>query len=242
MNPLIWAAIYVVSAVVVIYGIIKCCGLVVIGDDEAGIITKSFRLLGAGELPPGRQFALNGEPGVQVDLLGPGWHFCYWPWQYSVEKVKAIAVPEGQIGLVIARDGAPMPNGRVLADYVECDSFQNARAFLDNGGVKGKQAYKLRTGLYRINTRVFQVITATSVDAYNNSVRAEDKINPSALRMLTIEPQHIGIVTCHDGKVLPEGHTAAPKNDVCDAFQDESLFISAGGYRGLQRGLNNQRA
>jgi uncharacterized membrane protein YqiK len=230
----IWIGGSIIGLAALVFAAIKCSGLVVIGDDEVGIITKKFSVFGPKELPAGTQFAMNGEPGLQVDTLPPGWHFFLWPWQYSVEKEKAISVREGQIGLVIAKDGKQMQNGRVLGDYVECKDFQDARSFFLNGGVKGKQSHVIRTGLFRINTRVFEVITADNIDEYNRRLPSSEQINPGSLRSLTVAPNHIGIVTTHDGLVLPEGHVAAPKNETCDAFQNIDLFFKNDGYRGLQ--------
>jgi hypothetical protein len=42
---------------------------------------------------------------------------------------------------------------------VDCNNFQSAKGFLDNGGEKGKQLGMLTAGKYRINTRLFQVST-----------------------------------------------------------------------------------
>jgi hypothetical protein len=89
-------------------------------------VVKKFRLGGA-SLPNGRIVALNGEPGIQADTLAPGIRFWYWPWVYRVEKVPAIVVPPGFLGLVNARDGDPIPVNRILCGGVPSDSFQDAR-------------------------------------------------------------------------------------------------------------------
>jgi hypothetical protein len=69
-------------------------GLIVIGEREVGIVTKKFA---AKSLPAGRLLALNGEAGLQADTLPPGWHFGYFPWQYSIKKDGLIVIPQGEI-------------------------------------------------------------------------------------------------------------------------------------------------
>ena len=48
-------------------------------------------------------------------------------------------MPPGKIGVIEARDGKPLSGGRVIARHVECDSFQDAPAFMANGGERGPQ-------------------------------------------------------------------------------------------------------
>jgi uncharacterized membrane protein YqiK len=197
-------------------------GLVVIGDNEVGVVTKKF----GRALQPGQIIALNGEAGIQAETLPPDWHFFFWPWQYTVEKVKAIEVPEGEIALVIAKDGKELPNGRTLADPVDCELFQDARAFMTNGGCKGRQLAKLQTGIYRINTRQFDVITSKNAREFG--------VNSDALQLLTIGDGTIGVVTVHDGIQLPNGTAIAPVVEEHRAFQDAHMFIKNGGFRGVQ--------
>src|SRR5689334_16257535 len=98
-------------------------GIVFVPDDSIGVINKKFALGKYSTLPDGKIVALNGEAGLQADTLAPGIHPGYWPWQYKIELQKFITIPEGAMGIVEARDGAPIPNGRVLARKVNCDSF-----------------------------------------------------------------------------------------------------------------------
>ena len=69
-------------------------------------------------------------------------------------------VPQGEIALVVAADGAAIPSERILGKIVDCDNFQDARKFLVNGGEKGRQLGILTAGTYRINTALFTVITS----------------------------------------------------------------------------------
>ncbi|NWF68008.1 MAG: hypothetical protein HXY40_02885 [Chloroflexi bacterium] len=49
-------------------------GMVIIGENEVGVGTKRFDVTGK-KLPPGKQIALDNEPGFQADTLAPGLYF-----------------------------------------------------------------------------------------------------------------------------------------------------------------------
>lgn len=198
-------------------------GLIAIGEREVGIVTKKFSTK---NLPPGRLIALNGEAGLQADTLPPGWHFGYFPWQYSIRKEPVVVIPQDEIGLIVANDGATIPPNRILGKVVQCEDFQNARKFLNNGGEKGRQLAILTTGTYRINTALFEVIT--SVNAAKNGM------NPSQLTVYKVEPERVGIVTTLDGIPIEEGEIAGPIIPDHDNFQKAQAFIIGGGRRGLQ--------
>jgi uncharacterized membrane protein YqiK len=198
-------------------------GLIVIGEREVGIITKKFS---SKSLPAGRLIALDGEAGLQADTLPPGWHFGYFPWQYNVRKEPVAVIPQGEIGLIVANDGQPIPRDRILGKVVDCDDFQNARKFLQDGGEKGRQLAILTAGTYRINTALFEIIT--SVNASHHGV------TPARLKVYTIEPDKVSIVTTLDGMPIEEGEIAGPIIPGHDNFQKAQSFVSGGGRRGLQ--------
>ena len=194
--------------------LLRLLGIVIVPNNGVGIVTKKFNLGGANaRLPDGKIVALNGEAGIQADTLAPGLHYWLWPWQYSVNVVPFVTVEEGKIGIVESRDGVPLSGGRVLASRVESDSFQNARAFLTNGGQRGPQIAVIPPGTYRINTALFTV-TDTEV--------------------LEIEENRVGVVTTKEGRGLPAGEIAGLKVDGHSSFQDGEAFLAAGGYKGLQ--------
>lgn len=200
-------------------------GLVVIGEREVGIVVRKFTLSGRA-LPAGRLIALNGEAGLQADTLAPGWHWGYWPWQYSVKKESVIVVPQGEIALIVAADGKPIPPERILGKIVDCDNFQDARKFLTQGGEKGRQMSFLTAGTYRINTALFKVITAANATAHGMS--------PQQLHIYEIAPEKVGIVTTLDGSPIPAGEIAGRVISGHDNFQNGQKFLDAGGQRGLQ--------
>jgi uncharacterized membrane protein YqiK len=123
--------------------------LILLGEQESGLVVRRY----GSPLPPGRMIATHGEAGFQARMLPPGWHFPLWRWKYKVTKVALVDVAPGEIALVVAKDGAAIPAERVLAKQLACDDFQDATAFLDGGGEKGRQLAILTAGKYRINAR-----------------------------------------------------------------------------------------
>lgn len=198
-------------------------GLVVIREDRVGIVIKKFA---GSSLPAGQFIALAGEAGYQADTLPPGLHFGYFFWQFSVARVPVVVVAPGEIALVVAAAGASIPPGRILARVVDCDNFQNARAFLTGGGEKGRQLGFVTAGAYRINTALFTVITAQNC--------AEHGMTPDELRVHEVRPDQVGIVTALDGAPIPAGEIAGPVVPGHDNFQHGQAFLDGRGCRGLQ--------
>src|SRR5437762_8753237 len=130
MTSLMWVtvAIAVVAAILLIPTVL---GMRVIPNNKVGIVEKLWSARGS--LPEGRLIAMNGEAGFQAELLRGGVHFGYRIWQYRVHKVRLTSVPQGKIGYVFARDGKALPPEQTLGQVVECNHFQNARAFLTPG-------------------------------------------------------------------------------------------------------------
>jgi uncharacterized membrane protein YqiK len=136
--------------------VLRVFGVVIIPQDSIGVVNKKFVVVGRNRsLPDGSIIALHGEAGYQADTLAPGVHFWLWPWQFEVARQKFMTVREGRIGVVEARDGKTPADGRVLGKKVDSDSFQSARAFLQNGGERGPQIAVIPPGTYRINTQLF---------------------------------------------------------------------------------------
>src|SRR5271166_3496659 len=174
------AAIVALILVLSYRWLLELFGVIIVPDDSIGVVTKKFVLFGRNRrLPAGRIIALNGEAGYQADSLPPGLHVGLWPWQYRVELVKFCTVPPGKVGCVEACDGQPLPSGRIVAQLVACDSFQDARAFLLNEGQRGPQMGVIPPGTYRINSLLF---TVTMTDA------------------IVVPPGEIGVIEARDGK------------------------------------------
>jgi uncharacterized membrane protein YqiK len=197
-------------------------GLRIIGELESGLVIKRF----GRALPAGRLIGLQGEAGYQARLLPPGWHLGYWRWRYKVQRVPLVVVRPGEIALVVASDGVPIPPERILGRQVACDNFQDADAFLRGGGERGRQLAFLTAGAYRINPALFKVITPRN---------AQDAgLPPEALTVLQVPADSLGIVTTLDGRAIPTGDLAGPAIAGHDSYQRGQAFIDAGGCRGLQ--------
>jgi uncharacterized membrane protein YqiK len=210
---LLTAAAAVIVLVVCYRFVLWLFGVIIVPDDAVGVVTKKFVLFGSNRsLPDGRIVALNGEAGFQSDTLSPGLHIGLWPWQYAVDLAKFLTVPQGKVGTVEACDGRPLASGRMVAREVACDSFQDARTFLMNGGERGPQMSVIPPGTYRINTLLFKV---SVVDA------------------VTVPPGKIGVVEARDGRPLSNGRIIARQVE-CDSFQNGQAFIDHGGERGPQ--------
>jgi len=139
--------------------------IVKIDGDEVGIVEK--KLFG-GDLPEGKVLAINGENGVQAQILPPGWHV-KWKWQYNVTKIKMTEIETGFVGLIQAADGRSLPASSIYApEWEEPEKMLNAEYFLGQGkGYKGPQLSVLSPGRYRVNTKLF---TITSVPITNVAV------------------------------------------------------------------------
>jgi uncharacterized membrane protein YqiK len=209
-----WIVVALLCAVLNKYILRFFFGMVVVPEDKIGLVTKKFVLYGSDkELPDGRIIAIKGEAGFQGKTLAPGLYFGMWFWQYSVTMEGFTIIPEGQIGLIMAKDGAEIPTGNILGQKVDCDNFQDAVKFLESGGQRGRQTSYITSGSYRINTMLFQV---------------------SVTEMVRIQESMVGIVTTLDGLPIEQNQIAGKLVEGHNNFQDFDQFINKGGNRGLQ--------
>ena len=84
-----------------------------------------------------------------------------------------VAIPQGKIGYVYARDGEALLPSQTLAQVIACNNFQDARGFLGGEstgpdrepvlGQRGRQRAILREGVYAINVALFTVVTEDTV-------------------------------------------------------------------------------
>lgn len=203
-----------------VLGAFALFGFRLIGDDEVGILYK--KMLGR-TMPQGQVVARNGEVGVQANILMPG---LYWrvPIIWKINKQPVTEITPTEVGIVESIDGISIPSGRLLGDEVQCNHFQDAKMFLDNGGMKGPQVSILRPGTYRINTYAFKIVKA---------------------KITEIPPEKIGVVIANDGLPLQSGFIVSPRPlDAPTAhypkardnqyFQDGQAFLDSSGHRGPQ--------
>jgi regulator of protease activity HflC (stomatin/prohibitin superfamily) len=175
-------------------------------SDKVGIVYKNA--LGSA-LPGGKIISVNGEMGVQADVLAPGWHLGYWPVLFTVNNVDLIEIRSDDVGLIEASDGVPLEGDQLFAPDFKTDEFQqmlDARYFLTTGkGFKGKQASVLKPGKYRLNTELFRV---------------------TMVKQTEIVPGEIGVLKANYGKA-PSLLLARPKPPAGDASNPTDVAAAA---------------
>jgi len=196
----------VVLVILLIYVLFK--SFVNVKSTQIAIVERKYF---GKEMQDGRTVALKGEVGVQASILGPGLHLLI-PFIQTARKSNYIKINDDEIGIVEAITGKPIPGGKILADDVECDLFQDGEAFLKNGGQKGKQINILPPGEYRINTYLFKV---------------------EVKQATIINPDQVGIVDAIAGESIPPGKIMAAPVE-CNLFQDAKAFLKNGGQKGPQ--------
>ncbi len=156
-----------IVAVLVLLVFLTLSSFRLVGDNGVGVMVKN---VGRHSLPPGKIIATDGEMGPQARILPPGWHPWLWPVIYDVEMRPLIEIKEGEVALLTASDGVPLPPGEIYAPEWNPTDFkrmaEDAEYFLtDGGGYKGPQASVLTPGKYRINPKLFthQIVPVTNV-------------------------------------------------------------------------------
>jgi uncharacterized membrane protein YqiK len=218
--------------------------LVEIGADELGIIEA----IDGEPMPMGSIFAPDraqnahnnfqdpiafikqgGVKGVQLRTLPPG-KWAIHPYLFHVSVASSTVVPQGKVGVITAADGAPLDQGRLHGKAIpNHKNFQDAEAFVYNGGQKGPQVEILTPGTYRIHTQ--------SVSAENGSDMMPGLFNVRLFDATVISENQIGLVEALDGAPLdPKDYVATPKEGH-DNFQDSNTFITSGGQRGPQKDI-----
>ncbi len=210
----------------------------IVGPTEIGLVIKR---IGIKRLKDDNPIAFHGEAGYQADLLMPGLRFRLWP-VFGVRKHPWVQIPAGEIGVVVAQVGRPLPIGAKSGVYrAEFGNFSNVRAFLDNGGEKGVQRPVLPPGtLIPIHPVAFLVISARQ--AYGLPVAPELEhrsratggvlrpesfgLSAQQLQVVVISPlgphDMIGIVTVLEGEPLPSGDIASRLGGYADILELES--------------------
>ena len=129
---------YVLGAVVLIALVILWKSIYSIGPTQVGLVRKRI----GKKLPGDNPIAFLGEAGYQAELLMPGLRFRFLPIN-AVTKHPWVQVPAGQIGLVIAQIGQPLPIGAKSAVYTHgFGNFTDLHAFVE--GVPGPGGQKIR--------------------------------------------------------------------------------------------------
>jgi uncharacterized membrane protein YqiK len=218
--------------------------LVEIGADELGVIEA----IDGEPMPMGSIFAPDraqnahnnfqdpiafikqgGVKGIQLRTLPPG-KWAIHPYLFRVSIAQSTVVPPGKVGVITAADGAPLDQGRLHGKAIgHHKNFQDAEAFIYNGGQKGPQVEILTPGTFRIHTQ--------SVSAENSSDTMAGLFTVRLFDATVITENQIGLVEALDGAPLdPRDYVATPIAGH-DNFQDSNTFITAGGQRGPQKDI-----
>src|SRR5262245_43871114 len=218
--------------------------LVEIGADELGVIEA----IDGEPMPAGHIFAPDrahnahnnfqdpiafikegGVKGIQLRTLPPG-KWAIHPYLFGVSVANVTTVPPGKVGVITSADGAPLDPGRLHGKAIKDHrNFQDAEAFVQNGGQKGPQVEILTPGTYRIHTDSMSIENQNDLKPGLFTVRMFDAT--------VITENQIGLVEALDGAPLdPRDYVARPVAGH-DNFQDSNTFIEAGGQRGPQQDI-----
>ena len=223
--------------VLVILIIVTINSLWMIGPTQVGLVRKRFSWK---RLESGSPVAFNGAAGYQADLLTAGLRFKLWPW-FTVTRHPLVQIPAGQIGVVIAQVGNPLPIGAKSAVYKhEFGSFQDVASFMRNGGEKGVQRIVLPPGtVAAIHPVGFLVVALNHVygvpvaDEYVSLLRRAGGglthqtfgLIDEQMMVVRIQPRTttdgklidmVGIITTLEGSPSPQGAMANRLGDFAD--------------------------
>ncbi|MBV8603548.1 MAG: flotillin family protein [Pelomonas sp.] len=243
-----WLILFVTAATLGVLAIlVRMAGVLrYIPNDRVGVVEKLWSLKGS--VHQGL-LALDGEAGFQPELLRGGYHL-FAPFQYRVHIRTMVAVTQGKIGYVFARDGLDLDASQTLASNAAANDFCDVRGFLAAGGQKGPQRKVLREGTHIVNPALFVVMTeeatyALALDAgervYFENMRAlldeRGAFRPVVINAdgVAADADRLAVITVQDGPALTRDELLAP--DVGDthlSFQEPEAFLAAGGRRGRQ--------
>lgn len=221
-----------------------------IGPAQVGLVNKRFALE---KLPEDNPIAFRGEAGYQAEMLMPGLRLKLWP-VFAVQKYPWVQVTAGEIGVVIAQIGEPLPIGAKSGVYQpEFGSFSQLGQFIGLSGQKGVQRPVLPLGtLTPIHPVAFLVLTPNAVhglpispDLVTSTRTSGGVLSPGSFglapeqpRVVVISPQGpvdvIGIVTALEGEPLPSGDIASRLGGYADVAEMEAQAVSPG-HRGIWR-------
>ncbi len=167
----------------------------------------------------------GGQKGPQVDILRPGTYNIHTG-MFRVDIRDAVTVADGQIGVVEALGGSPMPKGDVIVDSPEGhQNFQDGEAFLKANGMRGPQTAILAPGRYYINPYLFTV---------------------SAKPQTIVKQGEVAVLIANHGKdpsedLSPFDNNGPVEGNATDAEEsrlnagNRTRHVVSAGYRGIQK-------
>jgi regulator of protease activity HflC (stomatin/prohibitin superfamily) len=160
----------------------------------------------------------NGQKGPQLDILRPGRYRVNLR-MFDVKISPAIDVASGKVGIVTANDGEELPENELIAKTIQGHGmFQNAAAFLTNGGQRGPQLDVLTPGKFYINPLMFSVQTSDALT-----------VNQGQVAVIISNVGKQPAVTVSSGELQAETDAAADFN--------AEKYVVTEGYRGIQRSV-----
>ncbi|HET7698650.1 MAG TPA: SPFH domain-containing protein [Vicinamibacterales bacterium] len=218
------AAIAIAVPLAVLLAVVAVLSVHRIGPNQVGLVIRRWGPRRA----EGGPVAFQNEAGYQADLLMPGVAVRLWPVN-RVEKHPWVQIPTGEIGLVIAQVGAPLPTGWKSGVYKPVfGQFTDVRTFVAEGGQQGVQRPVLPPGaILPLHPVAFLVLTRSR--SFGLPVNAEYRerfgpalfgLEPDQLTLKVIAPARlheqgtdrvvdvVGIVETLDGEPLPSGDIA----------------------------------
>jgi len=235
-------AVLIILIVLALLLVLAIPSLKRIGQTQVGLVSKRFSTK---KLSDDNPVAFQGEAGYQAVMLMPGIRWKFWL-LYKVEKFPWVQVPAGEVGVVIAQVGQPLPIGAKSAVYKkEAGSFSDLQSFLEKGGQKGVQRPVLPPGTEApIHPVGFLVITKEQVYGvpvapeltqyardYGGLAPEAFGLTPEQLDLVRISPQPaddygntmdvVGIVTTFEGDPLPSGDIASRLGGFSDIQEAE---------------------
>ncbi|HEX5707436.1 MAG TPA: SPFH domain-containing protein [Pyrinomonadaceae bacterium] len=224
--------------------VVRKVPLIEIGPDELGVLEA----IDGEPMPAGRIFAPDraqnahnnfqdpiafikrgGVKGIQLRTLPPG----LWPihpYLFRVSVSKATQIPPGKVGVITSADGDPLDAGRLHGKAIDGHrNFQDAEAFIANGGQKGPQVEILTPGTYRILQQSIPIDGGQEFKPGLFTVRLYEAT--------AISENNIGLVEALDGAPLDPRDYVANSVEGHDNFGDCNEFIRRGGQRGPQKDI-----
>jgi SPFH domain / Band 7 family len=186
------------GGLIIVYAILST-SYVSVGD---GKFAQMFRTIGGGPLAGGKIVAINGENGPQAEILRPGFHAKFLlNVFYDVDTSKTETdISPGKIGVLTAKDGAPLRPGQAFADPFPANTgltMLDADTFLRNNGQRGPQLTVLPPGKYVLNDYLWEV-----------SIRDASDVNTG----------FVGVVKSNVWANVDFGTLRADKPDNCDVI------------------------
>lgn len=225
-----------------------------------GHLGHLFRVYGGGPLADGRIVAVNGENGPQAEVFTPGFHIRpLLNVIYSVDTSKEeVTIPQGKVGVLTARDGAPLRSGQAFADpFLPAYGYRmlDAATFLTRGGQRGPQLTVLTPGKWRINRYLWDVAEADAKEVragYVGVVKSNVHADIDFGTLKAAKPENCDVLASRDASagrleapIVPVGCIGVWKDSLQPGkyyFPPEAFLITeidtraqvwtyAGGYR-----------